>query len=349
MEFLIEYGLFLAKALTLVVAIIFTVASVVAISVKQKGGAEKGQIVIKNLNQRYDDYQATLEDEVLTEQALKAKHKADKKAEKLQKKQAKTQTEDKKRLFVIRFDGDVQASAVENLREEVNAILTVANANDEIVLDLESPGGMVHTYGLAASQLSRIRHADLKLTICVDKVAASGGYLMACVGHKILAAPFAIIGSIGVLAQLPNFNRALKKLDVDYDIMTAGEYKAPVTMFGEITDKGRDKLQSELEETHQLFKQFIADNRAQVDLESVATGEVWYGQQAIDKALIDELMTSDDYLLSQREACDIFAVSYVAKKSLQEKLGNLASLSIRNTINQLLSDDRRKSVEQSMS
>ena len=215
MEFLIEYGLFLAKALTLVVAIIFTVASVVAISVKQKGGAEKGQIVIKNLNQRYDDYQATLEDEVLTEQALKAKHKADKKAEKLQKKQAKTQTEDKKRLFVIRFDGDVQASAVENLREEVNAILTVANANDEIVLDLESPGGMVQTYGLAASQLSRIRHADLKLTICVDKVAASGGYLMACVGHKILAAPFAIIGSIGVLAQLPNFNRALKKLDVD--------------------------------------------------------------------------------------------------------------------------------------
>ena len=140
---------------------------------------------------------------------------------------------------------------------------------------------MVHTYGLAASQLHRITRAGIPLTVSVDKGAASGGYLMACVANTIIAAPFAIIGAIGVLAQIPNFNRALKKVDVDYEVMTAGEHKAPITMFGEITDKGKNKLQQELEETHDLFKGFITQHRPQVPVHEVASGEVWYGQQAI--------------------------------------------------------------------
>ena len=352
MEFLTEYGLFFAKAITTVVAILFTMAGIVALSSKNKLGPEKGQIEIKKINERFDEYQEILEEKILDEQALKEKRRADKKAEKAEKKANKKQAENsesKKRIFVIRFEGDVQASAVESLREEVNAILTVAKTSDEIVIDLESPGGMVHTYGLAASQLSRLRTANLQLTICVDKVAASGGYLMACVGHKILAAPFAIIGSIGVLAQIPNFNRALKKLDVDYEVMTAGEHKAPVTMFGEISDKGKQKLQSELEETHQLFKGFIEQNRAQVDLAKVATGEVWYGQQAIDQQLIDQVITFDDYLLQQRGSSDIYSVTYVAKKSLQEKLGLMTGQAVSNVLKHILSEDRQKSIGQQIS
>jgi serine protease SohB len=189
------------------------------------------------------------------------------------------------------------------------------------VINLESPGGMVHTYGLAASQLHRITSAGIPLTVAVDKVAASGGYLMACVANKIIAAPFAIVGSIGVLAQIPNFNRALKKVDVDYEIMTAGEHKAPISMFGEITEKGKNKLQQELEETHELFKGFIHQHRPQVPLAEVATGEVWYGQQAIKHQLIDEVQTFDDYLMAKRHEHNIYQVSFAEKKSLQEKLG----------------------------
>ncbi|MCK5880898.1 MAG: protease SohB, partial [Sinobacterium sp.] len=327
MDFLAEYGLFFLKAITVLVSVIIGTAVVVAISARSKMSQPQGSIEVNKLNDTYDDYQETLEESLLDDDALKLLRKEQKKKEKADAKALKKSQKSgdpkpsKKRVFVIKFDGDVRASAVDNLRQEVNAILTIAKPEDEVIIDLESPGGMVHTYGLAASQLSRLRQAELNLTICVDRVAASGGYLMACVGQQILAAPFAIIGSIGVLAQIPNFNRALKKVDVDYEVMTAGEHKAPVTMFGEISNKGREKLQSELEETHELFKQFITSNRPQVDVSSVATGEVWYGQQAIDLNLIDRVITLDDYLLGLRNTTDIFQVIYAEKKSLPEKLG----------------------------
>ena len=346
MDFLAEYGLFFLKAITVLVSVIIGTAVVVAISARSKMSQPQGSIEVNKLNDTYDDYQETLEESLLDDDALKLLRKEQKKKEKADAKALKKSQKSgdpkpsKKRVFVIKFDGDVRASAVDNLRQEVNAILTIAKPEDEVIIDLESPGGMVHTYGLAASQLSRLRQAELNLTICVDRVAASGGYLMACVGQQILAAPFAIIGSIGVLAQIPNFNRALKKVDVDYEVMTAGEHKAPVTMFGEISNKGREKLQSELEETHELFKQFITSNRPQVDVSSVATGEVWYGQQAIDLNLIDRVITLDDYLLGLRNTTDIFQVIYAEKKSLPEKLGLMASHTITTSVNHLLKQDR---------
>lgn len=351
LEFLAEYGLFLLKALTVLITVVIGTAAVVAVSVRSKISHPQGSIEVTKINDTFDEYQEILEDNILEDDELKELRKAQKKKDKLAAKAHKKSKKSdatkiqKKRVFIIQFDGDVKASAVDNLRQEVNAILTIATPDDEVVIDLESPGGMVHTYGLAASQLSRLRQADLNLTICVDRVAASGGYLMACVGHQILAAPFAIIGSIGVLAQIPNFNRALKKLEVDYEVMTAGEHKAPVTMFGEITTKGKEKLQSELEETHELFKQFIADNRPQVDVSSVATGEVWYGQQAIKLNLIDEVITLDDYLLGFRATADIYQIAYAEKKSLPEKLGLMASHTISGAIDQLLKQDRQISLE----
>ncbi|MDC0524502.1 protease SohB, partial [Porticoccaceae bacterium] len=196
-----------------------------------------------------------------------------------------------------------------------------ATPKDEVLLRLESSGGMVHSYGLASSQLDRLRKKNIPLTVCVDKVAASGGYMMACVADKILAAPFAIIGSIGVIAQMPNFNKVLKKHDVDFELLTAGEHKRTLTMFGENTDKGREKFIEELEETHELFKDYVSTRRPQVDIDKIATGEIWYGARAQDMALIDDIQTSDEYLVSRIEEADVFKISYVFKKKLHERLG----------------------------
>ncbi|MEE8057287.1 MAG: protease SohB [Pseudomonadales bacterium] len=322
MEFLSNYGLFLAKSVTIVIAILFVVIGIIAASSRGKKDQD-GEIEVTYINDKYDDLENALKFAVLDDDELKQEQKALKKKHKQEKKAKKSaDSEDrKKRVYVINFDGDIKASAVASLREEITTILTMAEREDEVVLCLESPGGMVHTYGLAASQLARITKKDIPLTVAVDAVAASGGYMMACIGDKILAAPFAIIGSIGVVAQLPNFHRLLKKNDIDFELFTAGEHKRTVTMFGENTDKGRKKFIEELEDTHQLFKSFVSEHRPEVNVSEVATGEIWYGQRAIEKNLIDDIQTSDEYLMAQREECDIYQIKFAKKKTLQEKLG----------------------------
>ena len=271
---------------------------------------------------------------VIDEEQLKVERKAQKKTDKQKAKDAKkaakkstdgkTTESDRKRLYVLAFDGDIKASATENLREEISAVLPQVRPGDEILLKLESPGGMVHSYGLAASQLQRIADAKVPLTVAVDKVAASGGYMMACVGSNIIAAPFAVLGSIGVLAQLPNFNRLLKKHDIDIELLTAGEYKRTLTMLGENTDKGRQKFIEELEETHTLFKEFVGENRPALDVAKVSTGEVWYGRKAIDVGLIDALQTSDAFVQERLKDQDVYEVKFTHKKTWHEKMGMAA-------------------------
>lgn len=272
--------------------------------------------------------------EILDEDTFKKDRKAKKKQDKQDRK--KNAEETRKRLFVLDFDGDMSASEVEFLRHEISAILTIAKPEDEILLRLESPGGMVHSYGLASSQLQRIRSQGIPLTIAIDRVAASGGYMMACIGTRILAAPFAVIGSIGVVAQLPNFNRLLKKHDVDIELHTAGAHKRTLTMVGENTDEGRQKFKEELEDTHILFKEFVSENRPQLDIDHIATGEVWYGKRALDEKLIDELRTSDDYLLSKRADTDMFSVKYRQKRSLPERLGFAAESAFNRSLNAVI-------------
>lgn len=257
-----------------------------------------------------------------------------KQEQKLQKKEEKrTDTGVKHRVFLLRFDGDIKASQVDSLRQEITAILQVATPQDEVVAVVESPGGMVTTYGLAASQLARLRKAQIPLIVCVDKVAASGGYMMAVVASRILAAPFAVVGSIGVVAQVPNFNRVLKKYDVDFKEYTAGEYKRTVSLLGEITPKGEEKFREQLEQTHILFKGFVQQFRPQIDMMKVATGEYWYGQQALDLGLVDELLTSDDYLLEKyKNKAQIFEISFEKKQSLSDKISGVLGAVISRTL-----------------
>lgn len=311
-EFLAAYGLFLLKVATIVIGVVVVI--IVAASAGRKGAHEG--LEVEDLNERYESLAESLRGAVSTKDERKKAAKAKKKKDKAEAKEESTRA----RSFVIDFKGDLKASAVESLREEVSAILGVATEDDEVIVRMENHGGVVHEHGLAASQLARIRDRNIALTVCVDKVAASGGYLMACVASKIYAAPFAILGSIGVLAQIPNFNRLLDSHGVDFEQVTAGKYKRTVTMFGENTDEDRAKLKEELEEVHTLFKDAVAKYRPELDLEKIATGEHWYGTRALELGLADELLTSDELLSNRASERDLYSVSYKIKQPLQKRL-----------------------------
>jgi serine protease SohB len=322
LEFLFEYGLFLAKTVTFVVAVGVILLFILGLGQRNRR-QEGGHIEIMNLGEGLAQVTSALKQAILDPELLKQEAKAEKKrlkAEQKARKKAPVPETPESRAFVIDFEGDIQASAVSNLREEITAVLSLAESTDEVIVRPESPGGVVHGYGLAASQLQRIVRAELRLTVAVDKVAASGGYMMACIANHIVAAPFALVGSIGVLAQVPNFHRLLKKYDVDVDVLTAGEYKRTLTTFGENTDKGREKFIEELEDVHSLFKDFVVENRPQVDIEQVSTGEAWYGKRAIDIKLVDELVTSDELLVEKCKSGSVFQVKFVEHKSKVDRV-----------------------------
>ncbi|RUO21110.1 protease SohB [Aliidiomarina iranensis] len=327
LELLAEYGVFLLKTATIVIGIMLILGMIINAATRQKSSS--GELKIQNLSEGLKTIREQIKAEMLSDKERKKAKKAAKKEK------AKAKEPSDKRAFIIDFNGSMDAHETESLRREVTAILAVADASkDEVILRLESPGGVVHGYGLAAAQLKRIRDKGIKLTISVDKVAASGGYMMACIGDRIVAAPFAVVGSIGVLAQIPNFHRLLKKNDIDFEQITAGEYKRTLTLFGENTDKGRKKFKDDIEDIHGLFKDFVKTHRSALDIDAVATGEVWYGQAALEQGLIDEIKTSDDLLLEANEYAQLFKVTYKEKAKLSERFTQSAQSVIDRSIMQ---------------
>ncbi len=301
MEFLAQYGIFLLKSFTIVFAIIFLFAGIFAV-----GRKPKPKVSVTHLNKHFNELQEKIQKEI--------------NQKKIKKKKAAKDDKEKSCLYLIDFEGDIKASQVESLRDEITAVLSVAKDNDEVVVRVTSPGGTVNGYGLAASQLQRIRDRKIKLTVCIDKVAASGGYLMACVAEQIIAAPFAILGSIGVVAQMPNFHRWLQKNNIDVELMTAGEYKRTLTMFGENTDKGRKKFQEDIESIHQVFRDYVLNHRKQLDIDKVATGEHWLATDAFNLKLVDKLQTSDEYIINNLEKYNAYKIEVQAKQTLINKL-----------------------------
>nr|WP_206202963.1 protease SohB [Thioalkalivibrio sp. XN8] len=308
---MIEYGLFFAKTVTLAAAILFVAAALVNL---QRRTRESEGMKVTDLKKRLRQAADGLRGALLP----KAERK---KLAKQRKQEAKAeQDQPRKRVFVLDFRGDIRASATASLREEVNAVLAVAEEGDQVLLRLENAGGLVHEHGLAASQLVRLRERGIPLVAAVDKVAASGGYLMACVADRVIAAPFAIVGSIGVLAQVPNFRRWLDERGISVEQVKAGRYKRTVSMFGEVTDEDRAKLREELEEVHTLFREMVGRYRPSLDLERVATGEYWYGTRALELGLVDEIGTSDDWLLKAVEEADAWKVEWRGHKRFMDKL-----------------------------
>jgi len=330
---LAEYGLFLAKIVTVVVAIAIVIALIANLTQRKK--AQRGELRVTRLGEEYKEMKEEVAAALLDPHQHKQWHKNQKKKNKQEAKAAKARAKrgdaapaGKPTLYVLDFKGSIDAHEVSALREEVTAVLAVARPADEVLVRLESPGGVVHGYGLAASQLQRLRERQIPLTIAVDKVAASGGYMMACVANNIVAAPFAIIGSIGVVAQIPNFNRLLKRNDIDIELHTAGQYKRTLTLLGENTEEGREKFREDLNETHHLFKEFVHSMRPSLDIDAVATGEHWYGVQAKEKGLVDEISTSDDLIIARMAEREVVSLRYMQRKRLMDRFTGSAAQSL---------------------
>jgi len=332
-DLLSEYGLFLAKIATVVIAI--AIVAAIIVNVAQRKKQQRGELRVTRLSEQYKDMQEEMavslldpHQQKLWHKAQKKKHKQEAKSAKALAKQGKPAGDGRARLYVLDFKGSMDAHEVASLREEVTAVLAVATPQDEVLVRLESPGGVVHGYGLAASQLQRLRDHGIPLTVAVDKVAASGGYMMACVASHIVAAPFAIVGSIGVVAQIPNFNRLLKRNDIDVELHTAGQYKRTLTLFGENTEEGREKFREDLNDTHLLFKRFVKEMRPSLNIDEVATGEHWYGVQAKEKGLVDAISTSDDLILEKMKVREVVSVRYLRRKKMMDRFTGSAAESV---------------------
>lgn len=317
-DLLAEYVVFVLKIATLLIALVLVLVSVAAVKRNREG---EEQLQVQELNERQQDLQASLQGEWLEEKAIKKLHKDRRKNAKLN---AASQAS-KPRVFVLDFKGDLDASQAPVLGREISLLLNLLRPEDEVVLRLESAGGYVHSYGHATAQLQRLTDRNIALTVCVDRVAASGGYMMACTASKLLVAPFAILGSIGVVAEVPNVHRLLKKHEVDYEVLTAGDYKRTLTVLGENTPEGKQKFIDDLEQTHQLFKAYVKRCRPQLAIDEVAKGEVWYGERALDLQLVDELQTSEAYLLARQEVARVFKVHLQKPLNLTEKIAGQAA------------------------
>jgi serine protease SohB len=241
----------------------------------------------------------------------------------------------KKRCFVIDFNGDIMATQSKALNFEITSVICSAQEGDEVLIRLQSPGGAAHAYGYAASQLERLKKAGIRVTVAVDMVAASGGYMMACVADEIIAAPFAIIGSVGVVSEFPNFFSFMRNLGIDYKQYTAGKYKRTVSPLGEITDEGEEKFKEDLVEMYDLFRDHVSSHRENLDMDVIATGEHWQGIKALELGLVDKIETAEEYILDRLTSFEFAKITYVGdRKTLAEKIG--ASL-VANVFGQFFS------------
>ena len=325
MEILIEYLIFLLKVFTIALAI--TLPLLIMIGSTKGKSQPKGTLSIVNLSDKFEEMGNAVKGSLMNAKELK---KFNKDLSKDKKKKDKAEKEDT--VFVLNFNGDIQASEVEKLKQEINAILLSDSDCKEVVLRVESGGGSAYAYGLCAAELKRLVDNDINLTVCIDKVAASGGYLMSCVASKIIAAPWAIVGSIGVIAQLPNFHRLLQKNSIDFEMHTAGAFKRTLTTLGENTEEGREKFKSDLEDLHIIFKNFVKEQRPQVDTDIVATGEVWQGEEAVKVGLVDSLETSDNYLVNLSKEAKLFEIEFVEKKNLSERFAFSMQLIVEKSV-----------------
>ena len=330
MDLLVAYGFFLLKVITVLLVILIPIL-MISSSTKHRKETDKGRIIVKNLSDKLEEIGVTLKSAEMDPKAYKSFLK-----ERNKKKKKEIKGKSKEIVYVLDFKGDIQASAVGKLKQEINAIIASQVKCKEVVVKVESGGGSAYAYGLCAAELKRLVDNKIKLTVCIDKIAASGGYLMSCVATKIVAAPWAIVGSIGVIAQLPNFHRLLKKLDIDIEMHTAGKFKRTLTTLGENTKQGREKFISELEDLHVVFKDFVKENRSKIQVAKVATGEVWQGDKAKKLGLIDEIGTSDDYLLKLAGKFKLLEIQYFEKKPFTARIGSAAEVIVEKGVYKIL-------------
>ena len=152
--------------------------------------------------------------------------------------------------------------------------------------------------------------------------------MMAVVADRIVASRLAVIGSIGVVGQVPNVHRLLKRFDIDVLEMTAGTNKRPVSLIGPLTDQGIETFKKQLSDTHRLFRDHVHRFRPQLDIEAVSNGDIWHGVDALTHGLIDEIATSDEMIDRARHEgdLDVFSIRWRQAKNLRERLEESVSL-----------------------
>ena len=331
-EWLAEMGTFLLQT-TLIMS---AAGLILLIVLRSKESNEQGlKLHVESLNDQRRARHRRLRVTTTAQGARKKLLKAFRQEEKARQKaarQGKSDDQTRQKVWVLDFHGDIKASQAEQFAQEVSAVIEIASADDEVIVRLESAGGLVHAYGLAAAQLDRLRQAGLSTTVCIDKVAASGGYMMACTANHIKAAPFAVIGSIGVVAQVPNIHRLLKRNDIDVELLTAGKYKRTLTVLGENTQEGREKFIDDLENTHRLFKNYVSQHRPEMDIDKLATGEIWYGSEALAQKLVDSVGTSEAYLVERIAEAQVYRVRLEPPKTISRKVGLAISAGVEHAM-----------------
>lgn len=253
-----------------------------------------------------------LEDDASEGESVKAQEKSS------SRKSGDEKTGEPGKVAVLKFKGDIRASARFAFAKLVDEVVLNAREFKEVVVVVESPGGGVSEYGMLFAELERMRKCEenFQLTVVVDTVAASGGYLMSLPAHKILAAPFAMVGSIGVVSFIPNIRELLEANKIKPRTFTAGDFKRTVTLTDEGDEKSAEQYKQQLALIHEQFKQALKKYRPQVELEKVATGEAWLASTTVEKELqlVDGLNTSHALLLEMNQSFDLVEYSSKAER-----------------------------------
>lgn len=225
--------------------------------------------------------------------------------------QAGAKAEKLKPLAVLTFVGDIGAKQYKSFGQLIDEVIINKSEIDEVVVVVNSPGGAVSPYGNVYSQMERVRDAGLKLTVCIDVVAASGGYLMSLPAHKIIAAPFSMVGSVGVMAFVPNLRGLLEDYNINPRTFTAGKYKRTVSLTDEATEEEVEKFKQQLNAIHRLFLEAVKKYRKDVKMEVVETGEHWTARESVELGLglVDDIATSQQYLLEANRDRDLIILS----------------------------------------
>lgn len=239
----------------------------------------------------------------------------------------------RKTAVLLSFNGDINATEVIEFGRAVSMIVQMKDLVSEVYIIINSGGGVVNGYGLLASEIERLHYSEIETYALIDQVAASGGYMAACVANHVVAAPFAYIGSIGVVSEMPNFNQILSDNGINIEQHTAGKSKRTVTPLGKITDEDRNEFKKKLERIHRSFINHVSHYRNINDADEnknsiIFSGDYWIAEETVELelGLVDEISTSQEFLLDKMKEYNIIEITFQENKTKKSKLSLLNSL-----------------------
>lgn len=175
-----------------------------------------------------------------------------------------------------------------------------------VVLRINSPGGLIAPAQEVYQAIERLGQKK-PVVASMSTIAASGGYYVACAAESIIANPGSLTGSIGVKAQVPNFQELMRKLGVEQETIVSGDLKDAGSPTKEMTPKEREYFQEIVDELSGQFIQVVAQSRdlELQEVQELADGRAFTGTQALDEGLVDELGGMQEAVRILREKAQI--------------------------------------------